>query len=64
MEKTLTYYDARFCDTYHIHTLCGRFIYAVRYVGRIGVDGIVYDSLTEIPEAAREGIKQVMQETK
>lgn len=65
MERTLTYHDQRSDDVYHIHVLGRRFVLALRHVGNwVGPHPIVYDNLEEIPDGARHGIEQLLEELK
>lgn len=60
MEKTLTYYDQRFGDIYHIRVLGHKFLFALRYVERVGSDPITYDRIDELPDEAQNEIEQLV----
>lgn len=56
---TITYYDVRYGDTYHIDVdREGNFLAAVRYVAAVGRDPIVFSYLADLPRAHRPAIER------
>lgn len=59
MTSDFSYYDLRFGDTYAVELDAeGTFTRCLRYLGPVGVDPIVYDTLEEIPPQQRSEIEQ------
>lgn len=61
---TLTYSDNRYGDTYTIYIDdYGNFLQALRYVDTIGRDPILYEKLSDLPDAHRNAIEHLIQST-
>lgn len=58
---TLDYHCARTSDTYTVVLRHSVFDHALRYVGRIGSEPMVYDTLEEIPEPHRSEIENLIE---
>ena len=61
MQKPILWHDNRYGDSYDIYLDDNhQFEMAVRYRERLGVNGIVYHTISELPDHHRKTIEQIV----